>query len=114
MADVPKSGAVSAATMGPIVEFLGLGAYRARMQTALNLELTVIPFGNHGLLMATSEQMPNLRVTGTGEDDLWDCIPGVITGLLEVEGSRVVSLSMDRTPDPRLIKVFVRTAEPAQ
>ena len=79
----------------------------------LDLDLTVKPFGKNGLLLATSEQMPNLRVTGTDDADLWDCLQPVITSLVEAAGDRVQSMTVDRSHSPHDIKVHVQVA-PAQ
>ena len=73
-----------------------------------DLELTVTPFGEHGLLMATSKQMPNLRVTGTDDTNLWDCLQPVITSLIEAKGEKVQQMSVDRTRGPREIRVHVQ------
>ena len=53
------------------------------------LHLTVTEFGATKMLRATSEQMPNLMVTGTDEADLWECLGPVIESLFEAQGERV-------------------------
>jgi hypothetical protein len=74
-----------------------------------DLELNVTPFGDHGLLMATSEQMPNLRVTGTDDTNLWDCLQPVITSLIEAKGEeKVQQISVDRSRGAREIRVHVQ------
>jgi hypothetical protein len=73
-----------------------------------DLDLVVTPFGDHGLLMATSEQMPNLRVTGTDDANLWDCLQPVITSLIEAKGEKVQQISVDRSRGPRTIRVHVQ------
>jgi hypothetical protein len=72
-----------------------------------DLDLTVTPFGANGLLMATSDQMPNLMVTGTDDANLWDCLQPVITSLIEAKGEKVQVMSLDRSRGPRTIRVHV-------
>jgi hypothetical protein len=75
-----------------------------------DLDLKVTPFGDHGCLMATSEQMPNLMVTGTNEANLWDCLQPVITSLIEAKGERVQAMTVDRSRGLHAIRVHVQSA----
>jgi hypothetical protein len=71
----------------------------------VDLDLTVAEFGISKSLLATSEQMPNLMVTGADDAELWGSLGPVITSLFEAKGERVSYLSLDRSKGPRTIRV---------
>jgi hypothetical protein len=75
----------------------------------LDLSLTITPVGSHGLLRATSDQMPNLIVTGVGNDDLFECLGPVIESLFAAQGERVSSLSVDRVRNRVRLEVLATT-----
>ena len=73
----------------------------------LDLNLVVTQFGATGLLRATSDQMPNLMVTGTDEDDLFGCLGPVLESLFEAQGEKVQLVTLDRTKGPRDLRVHL-------
>ncbi len=76
----------------------------------IELHLTVTEFGASKMLRATSQQLPNLIVTGTDDSDLWKCLNPVITSLLQAQGEDVRSISLDRSNGLRDIRVHVKVA----
>ncbi len=71
----------------------------------IDLDLVVRPFGQNGMLMATSEKMRSLMISGTDEADLWDCLQPAISALFEAKGQRVPAITLDRTGGPDHIRV---------
>jgi hypothetical protein len=56
----------------------------------------IIVHGNAGLLHARSRQMRSLMVMGRSEDELWRDIDPVLRDLLDIQGDKVVTMTIDR------------------
>jgi len=56
----------------------------------------VIERGNAGLIHARSRQMRSLIVMGRSEDELWRDMDPVLRDLLDIEGDKVVTMTIDR------------------
>jgi hypothetical protein len=61
------------------------------------IELDIaIEQGNAGLIHARSLQMRGLMVMGRSEDELWQDLDPVLQNLIEIQGDKVVTVTMDR------------------
>ena len=56
----------------------------------------VIVHGNAGLIHAQSPQMRGLMLMGRSEDELWRDMDPVLRDLLDIEGDKVVTMTVDR------------------
>ena len=56
----------------------------------------VIVHGNAGLIHARSPQMRGLMLMGRSEDELWRDMDPVLRDLLDIEGDKVVTMTVDR------------------
>ena len=56
----------------------------------------VIARGNAGLIHARSRQMRSLMLMGRSEDELWEDMGPVLRDLLDIEGNKVVTMTVDR------------------
>ena len=56
----------------------------------------VIVSGNAGLVHARSLQMRSLMLTGRTEDELWQDMDPVLRDLLDMQGDKVVTMTIDR------------------
>jgi hypothetical protein len=52
--------------------------------------------GNAGLIHARSLQMRSLMVMGRSEDELWRDLDPVLRDLIDIQGDKVVAMTMDR------------------
>ena len=52
--------------------------------------------GNAGLIHARSRQMRSLMVMGRSEDELWQDMDPVLRDLLDIQGDKVSTMTMDR------------------
>ena len=57
--------------------------------------------GNAGLIHARGRQMRNLMLMGRSEDELWRDIGSVLRDLLDIQGEKVATMTIDR-PGRRL------------
>ena len=56
----------------------------------------VFMHGNAGLIHARSWQMRSLMLTGRSEDELWRDMDPVLRDLIDIQGDRVVTMTIDR------------------
>ena len=56
----------------------------------------IIEHGYAGLIHARSSQMRGLMVMGRSEDELWRDMGPVLRDLIDIEGDKVVTMTMDR------------------
>jgi len=52
--------------------------------------------GNAGLIHARSRQMRSLMVMGRSEDELWRDLDPVLRALLDIQGDKVATMTIDR------------------
>ena len=57
---------------------------------------SVIVRGHAGLTHARSQQMRSLMLMGRSEDELWRDMDPVLRDLLDIEGDKVVTMTVDR------------------
>ena len=65
------------------------------MLRSIQIDL-VIMRGNAGLIYARSRQMRSLMLMGRSEDELWRDIDPVLRDLLDIEGDKVATMTIDR------------------
>jgi hypothetical protein len=65
------------------------------MIRSIGLDITIVP-GNAGLIHARSLQMRSLMVMGRSEDELWRDLDPVLRDLIDIQGDKVVAMTMDR------------------
>ena len=56
----------------------------------------IIVRGNAGLIHARSRQMRSLMLMGRSEDELWRDMDPVLRDLLDIEGDKVATMTVDR------------------
>ena len=56
----------------------------------------IIVRGNAGLIHARSLQMRSLMLMGRSEDELWRDMDPVLRDLLDIEGDKVATMTIDR------------------
>ena len=56
----------------------------------------VIAHGNAGLIHARSRQMRSLMLMGRSEDELWRDMDAVLRDLLDIQGDKVATMTIDR------------------
>jgi hypothetical protein len=56
----------------------------------------IITHGNAGLIHARSSQMRSLMLMGRSEDELWRDMEPVLRDLLDIQGDKVVTMTIDR------------------
>jgi hypothetical protein len=62
-----------------------------------NIEIDIIiVHGNAGLIHARSQQMRSLMLMGRSEDELWRDMDPVLRDLLDIQGDKVVTMTIDR------------------
>ena len=57
----------------------------------------IIVHGNAGLIYARSWQMRSLMLMGRSEDELWRDMDPVLRDLINIQGDKVVTLTIDRS-----------------
>jgi hypothetical protein len=65
------------------------------MLRTIGIDITIVP-GNAGLFYARSWQMRSLMLTGRSEDELWRDMDPVLRDLINIQGDKVVTMTMDR------------------
>ena len=65
------------------------------MIRSIELDITIAQ-GNAGLLHAQSLQMRSLMVMGRSEDELWRDLDPVLRDLINIQGDKVVGMTIDR------------------
>jgi hypothetical protein len=56
----------------------------------------IIVHGNAGLIHARSQQMRGLMLMGRSEDELWRDMDPVLRDLFDIQGDKVVTMTIDR------------------
>jgi len=56
----------------------------------------IIERGNAGLIHARSWQMRSLMIMGRSEDELWRDMDPVLRDLLDIQGDKVATMTIDR------------------
>ena len=57
----------------------------------------IIVHGNAGLIHARCLQMRNLMLMGRSEDELWRDMDPVLRDLINIQGDKVVTMTIDRS-----------------
>ena len=70
------------------------------MLRRIEIDLEIVR-GNAGLIHARGRQMRSLMVMGRSEDELWRDMGPVLWDLLDIEGNKVATMTIDR-PGRRL------------
>jgi hypothetical protein len=75
------------------------------MIRSIGLDIIIVD-GNAGLIHARSSQMRGLMVMGRSEDELWRDLDPVLRDLFDIQGDKVVTMTMDRSG--RRVRVDVK------
>ena len=70
------------------------------MLRSIGIDITIV-HGNAGLIYARSLQMRSLMLMGRSEDELWQDMCPVLRDLLDIQGEKVATMTIDR-PGRRL------------
>ena len=62
---------------------------------SIEIEIQIVR-GNAGLIHARSRQMRSLMLMGRSEDELWRDIDPVLRDLIDIQGDKVVTMTIDR------------------
>ena len=65
------------------------------MIRSIGLDIIIVP-GNAGLIHARSLQMRSLMLMGRSEDELWRDMDPVLRDLFDIQGDKVVTMTIDR------------------
>ena len=65
------------------------------MLRSIEMDITIVQ-GNAGLVYARSWQMRSLMLMGRSEDELWRDMDPVLRDLFDIQGDKVVTMTMDR------------------
>jgi len=65
------------------------------MLRGIEIDIMIVR-GNAGLIHARSPQMHSLMLMGRSEDELWRDMDPVLRDLLDIQGDKVVTMTMDR------------------
>jgi len=65
------------------------------MLRIIGIDITIVR-GNAGLIHARSWQMPSLMLMGRSEDELWRDMDPVLRDLIDIQGDKVVTMTIDR------------------
>ena len=65
------------------------------MLRSIEIDIVIVR-GNAGLIHAQSPQMRGLMLMGRSEDELWRDMDPVLRDLLDIEGDKVVTMTVDR------------------
>ena len=66
------------------------------MIRGIELDITIVQ-GNAGLIHARSSQMRSLMLMGRSEDELWRDMDPVLRDLFDIQGDKVVTMTIDRS-----------------
>ncbi len=66
-----------------------------QMIRSIGLDI-IIMHGNAGLIHARSLQMRSLMLMGRSEDELWRDMDPVLRDLFDIQGDKVVTMTIDR------------------
>ena len=65
------------------------------MLRSIEIDITVV-HGKAGLIHARSGQMRSLMLMGRSEDELWRDMDPVLRDLIDIQGDKVVTMTIDR------------------
>lgn len=65
------------------------------MLRSVEIDVTITR-GNAGLIHARSRQMRSLMIMGRSEDELWQDMAPVLRDLIDIQGDKVVSMTIDQ------------------
>jgi hypothetical protein len=65
------------------------------MIRGIGLDITIVP-GNAGVIHARCSQMRSLMLMGRSEDELWRDMEPVLRDLIDIQGDKVVTMTIDR------------------
>ena len=65
------------------------------MLRSIEIDIVIVR-GNASLIHARSRQMRSLMLMGRSEDELWRDMDPVLRDLLDIEGDKVVTMTIDR------------------
>lgn len=65
------------------------------MLRSIQIDIVIVR-GNAGLIHAQSRQMRSLMLMGRSEDELWRDMDPVLRDLLDIEGDKVATMTIDR------------------
>ncbi len=65
------------------------------MLRGIEIDIQIV-HGNAGLIHARSRQMGSLMLTGRSEDELWRDMDPVLRDLLDIQGDKVATMTIDR------------------
>ena len=65
------------------------------MLRSIEIDIIIVP-GNAGLIHARSWQMRSLMLMGRSEDELWRDMDPVLRDLIDIQGDKVVTMTIDR------------------
>jgi len=66
------------------------------MIRSIGLDIIIVQ-GNAGLIYARSSQMRSLMLMGRSEDELWRDMDLVLRDLIDIQGDKVVTMTIDRS-----------------
>ena len=67
-----------------------------QMIRSIGLDIIIV-HGNAGLVHARSLQMRSLMLMGRSEDELWQDMDPVLRDLFDIQGDKVVTMTIDRS-----------------
>lgn len=70
------------------------------MLHSIEIDIEIV-HGNAGIIHARSRQMQSLMLMGRSEDELWRDMGPVLRDLLDIQGEKVATMTIDR-PGRRL------------
>ena len=65
------------------------------MLRSIEIDIIIVR-GNAGLIHVRSLQMRSLMLMGRSEDELWQDMDSVLRDLLDIEGDKVATVTVDR------------------
>ena len=65
------------------------------MLRSIGIDIVIVR-GRAGLIYARSRQMRSLMLVGKSEDELWRDMDPVLRDLLDIEGDKVATMTIDR------------------
>ena len=66
-----------------------------RMLRSIKIDIEIV-HGNAGLIHARGRQMRSLMLMGRSEDELWRDMDPVLRDLFDMQGDKVVTMTIDR------------------
>ena len=69
------------------------------MRISKKFDIDVVRYNNSDLLMAFSKDVPGLLVSGRSETEIDKKLPGAIREILEAEGKKNITITIEIEPD---------------